>query len=120
MINVLPDLPDNVIALEARGRVTKDDYETTVLPAIDEKQHRYDKVRLLYVLGAGFDGYTAGAMWEDATLAFKKPGSWEKIAIVSDDQGLRRAIALVSWMMPGETKLYATEEIEAARGWVAA
>jgi hypothetical protein len=120
MITLLPGLPANVIGIEAAGKVERDDYEQTIVPQIDEKQRQFEKVRLLYVLGEAFEGYTAGAVWEDATLAFKHPGSWERIAVVTDDETLRKAIGLVAWMVPGEVKLFPVPELPAAKEWVAA
>ena len=95
MIHVLQDLPDNAIGIEAEGKVTKEDYEGTIKPLIDEKQRAHDKVRLLYVLGDEFEGYTPGAIWEDSTLAFKRPGSWERIAVVSDHEWIRKVAVVV-------------------------
>lgn len=120
MIHVLQDLPDNAIGIEAEGKVTKEDYEGTIKPLIDEKQRAHDKVRLLYVLGDEFEGYTPGAIWEDSTLAFKRPGSWERIAVVSDHEWIRKSLSLFSWMVPGELKVYHTGEQGEARKWLSA
>jgi hypothetical protein len=118
MITVLQDLPANVIGLEASGKVTSDDYERTILPTIEKKQEEHEKVRLLYVLGENFEGYDAGAIWDDAKLAFKKPGSWERIAVVSDDDWIRRTVPLFSWMLPGDVKVFANSGLSEARTWV--
>ena len=118
MIHLMENMPQNVIGLEAVGKVTWEDYESTILPQIEAKQREFDKIRLMYVLGGDFEGYTAGAMWEDATLAFKRPGSWERIAVVSDSDSLRKAMALFSWMVPGEVKMYQVSEKDEAKSWV--
>ena len=112
MIHVLQDLPDNAIGIEAEGKVTKEDYEGTIKPLIDEKQRAHDKVRLLYVLGDEFEGYTPGAIWEDST--------WERIAVVSDHEWIRKSLSLFSWMVPGELKVYHTGEQGEARKWLSA
>jgi stage II sporulation SpoAA-like protein len=118
MIEVLHDLPDNVIGLEAKGKVTSSDYADVIGPAIDAKQREFDKVRLMYVLGPGFEGYTPGAMWDDSKLIFKRPGSWERIAVVTDEEWVRRSIALFGWMSPGEVKVFDYGEEALAREWV--
>ena len=120
MIRVMQDMPDNVIGLEAQGKVTREDYEATILPQIEAKQREFEKIRLMYVLGDDFEGYTPGAMWEDAGLAFKRPGAWERIAVVSDSETLRKAMSLVSWMVPGEVKVYSLSQSNDARNWVMA
>ena len=120
MIRVMENMPANVIGLEARGKVTREDYEATILPQIQAKQREFEKIRLMYVLGDEFEGYTPGAMFEDAGLAFKRPGAWERIAVVSDSEALRRAMSLFSWMVPGEVKVYSLSQSDDARSWVLA
>jgi hypothetical protein len=120
VIEVLPGLPENVIGIEAVGKVTDDDYKDVIVPLIDKKQQAHDKVRLIYVLGPEFDGYSAGALWDDAKIATKKPGSWEKLAVVSDEQWITRTLSLVSWAFPGEMKVFPMSERAAATTWIAA
>jgi hypothetical protein len=118
MIQLIDGLPDNVIGLEASGQVTASDYEKVIAPVVDEKQHEYDKVRLMYVLGAEFDGYSAGAVLQDSKLLFKHPSSWEKVAIVTDEDWLRRSVSLFGWLVPGEVKIFANSDSTEARDWV--
>ena len=68
MIRLLTDLPEGVVGIEAVGHVEADDYANVVEPAIQAALQHSDKVRLLYVLGEGFEGYSAAASWEDAKL----------------------------------------------------
>lgn len=66
MIRVLDGLPDNVLGVEAVGKVTDDDYENVLTPAVNDKLGAHDTIRCIYVLGDEFDGWTLGGMWEDA------------------------------------------------------
>jgi hypothetical protein len=70
------------------------------------------------VLGREFPDYSAGAMWEDTKLGLANLRSWERIAIVSDAEWLRHALNGLGWMFPGEVKLFGSDEVDAARGWV--
>ena len=65
MINVISDLPDNVLGLTASGAVTADDYKTVLVPALEEKLSKQNKIRLLYAT-ENLSGFTGGAAWEDA------------------------------------------------------
>ena len=71
MIEMLSDLPDNVLGVEAKGEVTGGDYEQVLVPEIEERLARHDKIRLVYVLGEEFDGYSAGAMWDDTKVGME-------------------------------------------------
>ena len=48
MIEVLKDFPDNVAAFACRGRLTKADYETVLIPVIEDKLKRHKKAAVLY------------------------------------------------------------------------
>ena len=69
MLEALTDLPEGVIGFEAVGEVTSADYEQTLDPAIDAID---GPVRFVYVLGERFDGYTAGAAWQDAKMGVER------------------------------------------------
>ena len=118
MLKLIEDLPEGVVGVEAHGKVTAEDYENVLVPAV-EAARTDGKVRLLYVFGDDFPDYTAGAAWEDAKLGLGHLRSWERIAIVSDEDWLRRAIGGLGWLMPGEIKVFETDDLDDAREWVA-
>jgi hypothetical protein len=119
VIRVLDGLPANVLGVEASGRVTDDDYEAVLVPAVREKRTAHDRLRFLYVLGDDFDGWTMGAMWEDAKLGLKDPKTWEKIAVVGDKDWLAHVVKAFGWMIPGEVRAFHLHELDAAKAWVA-
>jgi SpoIIAA-like len=118
MLKLIEDLPDGVVGVEAHGKVTAEDYENVLVPAV-EAARKDGKVRLLYVFGDDFPDYSAGAAWEDAKLGIGHLRSWERIAVVSDEDWLRRAVGGLGWLMPGEIKVFKTHDLDDAREWVA-
>lgn len=118
MIEKLTGLPENVLGIEAKGEVTDDDYDNVLIPAVEAHLEHQDKIRLLYVMGDEFDGYTMGAMWDDTRLGFKHLRSWEKIAIVTDDKNILRTMKMFGWMVPGEFKAFGDSDIDAAKEWI--
>jgi hypothetical protein len=118
MLELLDDLPDNVIGVRAVGEVEDDDYEDVLVPAIEDRLERHDKVRLLYVLGEEFTGYEAGAMWEDTKLGVKTFGSYDRMAIVTDATWVRRSVKAFGWLIPGEVRVFHIDGLDAARSWV--
>jgi hypothetical protein len=118
MIEVMIDLPERVLGLRARGEVTADDYRGTVVPAIEEKLTRFRKVRLLYVLGEDFKGYSGGAAWEDAKVGMKHLTSFERIAVVTDVDWVERAVKAFGFAFPGEVRVFDDDELEQARHWI--
>jgi hypothetical protein len=120
VIELIEGLPDNVAGFEAKGEVTDGDYESVLIPTVDRIRDEYGKVRCLYVLGEEFDGYSAGAMWDDAKIGMAHPRSWEKCAIVTDLDWLRSAVKAFGWLVSGEVKVFANAELTDAKEWVAA
>jgi hypothetical protein len=118
MLEVLPGLPDNVLGIRALGEVEDDDYDEILVPAIEDRLNRHDKIRFLYVLGPEFEGYDGGALWDDAKLGMKTFTSYEKIALVTDTAWIGRSVKAFGWLMPGEVKIFALADIDDARTWV--
>jgi hypothetical protein len=120
MLELLPGLPDQVLGIKAIGEVEDDDYDDVLVPAIEDRLTRHEKIRLLYVLGPEFEGYEADAMWEDAKLGMKTFTSYERIAVVTDSTLIRRSVSAFGWLMPGEVKTFPAGELDAARTWIVA
>lgn len=120
MIELIEGLPAGVIGLEAKGEVTDEDYDTVLIPAVEAAVERHEKVRLLYVLGAEFDGYTGAALWDDAKVGMSHLFSWERIAVVTDHDAYRRLVKGFGFMLPAKVRVFALAELEQAKDWVSA
>jgi SpoIIAA-like len=120
MIELIPDLPDNVLGLDAKGEVRGEDYEQVVIPAVHRLLEAEGKVRLLYVLGSEFHGFTAAAMWDDAKVGLEHPFSWERIAVVTDHDAYRRLFKAVGFLIPAKMRTFDLAELDAAKAWIGA
>ena len=117
MIELIEGLPDGVVGLEAVGKVESGDYETVAAPAVQHALERHPKIRLIHVLDDRFTGYTAGGAWQDAMLGLAHPRSFDRIAVVTDFESIRRLVTLGGWSIPGELKLFSNREREQAEAW---
>jgi hypothetical protein len=111
-------LPDGVIGLRAVGRVTGDDYRSVLVPAVDEATAGGHRARLLLDLGEGFEGYDASAMAADAGVGLEHFRSFERVAVVTDADWIRRAIHLFGPLIPGEVMVFPVADEARARAWV--
>lgn len=118
MLKLIEGLPANVVAIEATGKVEAEDYRTVLDPAAAAAITAHGKVRLLYLLGDAFTGYSPAAMWEDTKLGFHDLSAWERIAVVTDHGALADAIRVFGWLIPAEVRTYPTGELADARAWV--
>jgi hypothetical protein len=117
MIQLIAGLPDAVVGLEAVGQVESADYEAVAAPAVQGALERHPKIRLIHVLDDRFTGYTAGGAWQDAVLGLAHPRSFDRIAVVTDSESIRRLVKLAGWSVPGELKLFPNREREQAEAW---
>lgn len=118
MLELIDDLPDHVVGVRAVGEVTADDYDTVLEPAIDDRLQRHEKVRFLYVLGPEFTGYEPGAMWEDAKLGLRTVTAYDRIAVITDVDWLRRTVDAFGWLLPADVRVAHVDEIDDAIRWL--
>lgn len=119
MLEQLDGLPTRVVGIEAKGEVTAHDYQTVLVPAVEEKLAQFKRVRLLYVLGDEFTGFTGAAAWEDAKVGMRHFTDFERIAVVSNTEWVRHMVRAFGFAIPGEVRVYAGDDLDQARAWVA-
>lgn len=120
MIELLSNLPESIVGIAASGHVSASDYETVLVPAIEAALRKRGKVRLLYVLGSDFTGFTPGAMWEDAKLGLAHFSAWERVAVVTDVTWVANAISMFKFVMPCPVQAFAIKDRAKAEVWIAA
>jgi hypothetical protein len=118
MIEQIENLPDNALGFSAKGVITKADYETVIIPAVEAKFSKYTKVRVLYHIGEGFTKFESGALWDDAKIGFKYLKSWDRIAVVTDVDWMRSAVRIFAFLLPGPVRVFQNAEIAEAHSWI--
>ncbi|MBN1992619.1 MAG: STAS/SEC14 domain-containing protein [Anaerolineae bacterium] len=120
MIELIPDVADNVVAVKGTGKITGDDYEQVIIPAIEEKLKTYDKIRMFVQLTPTFSGFDAKAMWDDARVGLKNLSHFEKIAVVTDTEWIAQSFKIFGVMTPGEVRIFSNEQFDEAKAWIVA
>lgn len=118
MIEILAGFPDNVAALACHGQVTKADYETVLIPDINERLARDKKVRIYYETASDFAGIDPGAVWDDTKLGFSHFLSWERFAVVTDVDWIKHAVKFFGFLMPAQLSTFPMTEAAKAREWI--
>jgi len=123
MLELIEGLPENALGFTAKGNVSAKDYETVLIPAVQEKLKHHDKVRLLYHLGDEFEKFELGAMWDDAKVGLAHITEWEKIAIVTDVNWIQQAgkifgFAIETMSVTGDVKIFHNNELDDAIKWI--
>ena len=113
MMEIIPGLPDNVVGIIARGRVTNEECDAVLRPAMECSLKKHDKVRLYYEVGSRFPG----AGWDD--LAIEHLPQWERIAVVTDTGWVRHTVNALRFLLASEVRVFTTEERKEGRAWIA-
>jgi hypothetical protein len=116
---VLDGSPEGVVALRAEGVITRDDYQETLVPLLEEMISARGKIKLLYWCGQEFKGFSAGAMWDDARFGITHLGNLSKLAVVSDIEWVRQSVKLFAPLMRAPVQVFHNAEIENAKRWIA-
>ncbi len=111
-------LPENVVAVIASGNITREDYDNVLIPVIESKIQKHEKIRMLYHLGPNFTGFTYEAMWEDNKVGIWYYTAFEKIAVVSDVDWIINAAKIFKFVIPCPVKIYRNEALPEAKTWV--
>ena len=118
MIEKIPDLPKNVLGFTAKGTVSAKDYESVLIPAVEQRFASQGKVRLLYHLGEEFSGIEPAAAWDDTKLGLQHFTDWERLALVTDVDWIRWAVSIFGLAMLGHIRVFHNDEFAEAKRWV--
>ena len=118
MIEKLKNLPNTLVGFRAAGEVTSSDFEKVVVPAVNELVDRTNKLDYLMVIDTALNHFSAGAWLQDALLGIKKITKWNKVAILSDSEGIQKFTDVFSIVSPGEFKGFNRDEVDKAVAWI--
>jgi hypothetical protein len=118
MIQELKDTPNTIVAFRASNDMTREDFDSVVLPAVAELVGRTDQLNYLLVVDTPLRNFTFGDWMKDAMLGLNNLQKWNRAAIVSESEGTRYFTGLFSIIMSGEFKGFSHAELQTAIRWV--
>jgi SpoIIAA-like len=122
VIERIADMPAGTFGFRTAGKLSREDYQAVLEPAMRDAVEA-GEVRMLFVIGPGFEGFEGGALVEDAKFGFGfgigHHDAWRRVAIATDVDWIRHAMHLFAWMAPGEVRVFEVEREAEARDWVA-
>src|SRR2546423_11999150 len=101
MIHIVEGLPDNVVGIVAKGRVTNEECDKILKPLMEDSLKRHDKVRLYYEIGCRFPG----AAWEELRLPTDTMPPWERVAVITDVGWVRHTVHALGFMLVSRLRL---------------
>jgi hypothetical protein len=119
MIEQLKDLPANVVGFRGSGKITKEEYDRILIPAIRKLADRTGKINYLFILDTDISNISAGAWYDDLKVGLSHLLQWRKIAIVSDQDTVNRFSEITGHLLPGEVRAFPIKDLGPAKQWVA-
>ena len=123
MIERLDGMPPGTLGFRATGKLTGDEYRDLLLPAMRAAAEA-GEVRMVFVVGPGFEKFEPGALLEDSkvglTLGLGHLSAWKRTALVTDVEWITKTFHMFAWMAPGEVMIRGLDGLEEAKAWVAA
>lgn len=116
MIQQITDLPENMVGFRASGEVTKDDFDI-VLKRVEEIVQKTGKLNYLLYLETSPANFTIGAWVKDGLLGVQNLTKWNRAAIVSDSEIVKKFTDVFSDIMPGEFKGFEMDDLQHAIDW---
>lgn len=120
MIEVLSDMPAGVVGFQVSGHLDGDELRQVRTAMSDALEA--EEIRIVEVID-GYEGFGPGGLAEDLKLGFgallHHHSAFRRIAVVSDTEWVKHAMHAFAWMVPGELKIFALDDLDAAKAWAA-
>jgi hypothetical protein len=117
MIQLINDIPPNMVGFLATGDVDENDFAYTVMPKVKELAERTGLLNYMLVLDTSVRNFTIGAWLKDAFMGIKHLCHWNRTAIVTDVKSVARFTRIFSALMPGEFRAFKHQDIMKAVEW---
>jgi hypothetical protein len=119
MFTFIEGLPSNILAIEAIGTVTHDDYRDILIPKA-ESMLAHGPIKMIYVVGDHFAKFELEALWDDGAFGIKHWREFTQVAVVTDIGWLRSMAAMFAPLIPADFRLFRLSEMSTAKTWITA
>jgi len=119
MFKFIEGLPPDVLAIEASGKVTHDDYRNTLIPKAEAMMSK-GPIRMLYVIGRDFTGFELEALWDDSAFGVEHWRDFSRIAVVTDHAWVGATVNMFRPFFHGQVRLFSLAELPGAKDWITA
>ena len=113
----MTDMPAGTIGFEAVGEVEDDDWAQTAEPVLRHEIAEGRAIRLLYLFGPRARALDGDAITADTGFRARHASSFERVAVVSDEDWMRPALRVLSFLVPGKARGF-VHDLERAKAWL--
>lgn len=113
MLRVIDGLPENIVGIVAKGRVTAEECDRVLAPVMQSSLRR-KKPRLYYEIGSRLPD----ARWDDLRIGVNRIPDWERVAVVTDVGRIRHSVKALGFLIGGEIRVFTTAEAGDGLAWI--
>ena len=117
MFKLIEGLPADVLAIEASGQITHQDYRDILIPKA-ESQMANGPIKMLYVIKPDFTGFDLQSLWDDSAFGFNHWRGFSRIALVTDHAWMEGMVTMFTPFFPEEVRLFRLAQLSAAKDWI--
>jgi|GEM_PF-162458 len=118
MLETINNLPAHVYGVRATSEINAADLQTVLIPGLDRLAKKYKNIHYLLVLDTKVKNFTTEAWIEDLIAGIKHFKRWKRIAIVTEEQQVRKFTDFFNYVAPGKSKGFTHDQITDAIEWV--
>ena len=119
MFMSIEGMPADVLAIEASGQITHQDYRETLIPMAEGLMAK-GPIKMLYVIGPDFTGFDLEALWDDSAFGISHWRDFSRIALVTDHAWMGGVVTMFTPFFHGEVRLFRLAQLSEAKVWIAA
>ena len=119
MLQLILDLPPHVVGIHAYADVTGEEYEAALVPLLDGLLQRHKRINFIVILETDIKDFSPGNWCGSVKIGFKYFFKWNKVAVVTDQKGIKGFSDLFKYVIPGKYRTFPLDKIDQALIWVA-
>ena len=109
-------VPDKFLEFDLQGKLSREDYERFG-PETERTIHEHGRIRVLVKM-IGFDGWDAGALWEDIDWKARHFNHIEQLAIVGEKTWHPWMTGFCRPFTSARVRYFTHEQLDEARQWL--
>lgn len=118
MFTFIEGLPADILAVEASGPITHEDYQK-LIPKVEGMIGK-GPIKALYVLDKGVSEWSPHAFWDDQVFTIKHWRDFTHLAVVTDMTWARWMAKLFAPIFPAKMKVFGQAQLADAKAWIVA
>jgi hypothetical protein len=118
MLEFMQESEGDVLGVRARGKLTSSDYRLVLAPRLESMLRQFETVRVLFVMGDAFRGWSLGGAWANTVMDFRRRADFEKVAIVGAPPWEDWCLKLAGFLVAGEIRSFQADRRQDAWTWL--